>query len=411
MKSKTIIRPKINGSAADGQQTSDCPALSVIVPVYNSTAYLQQCLAALAQSEYSHFEVLVVDDGSTEMVEPVVAAYGFRYLRIDGPGGPARARNRGAAEVTGQYLVFVDADVCVHRDTLGYFAEGFNEDPELAAIVGSYDDTPAEPGFLSQYKNLFHHYIHQQSSGEITTFWSGCGAMRRELFLAFGGFDEQRYRRPAIEDIELGTWITAAGHRIILDRRIKGMHLKRWTLLNLLKTDIFDRGIPWTRLMLRAGAFVKTLNVTVTQRLSVALVYLTALTTLSAMCRPVAWIGVGALALIVTILNFDFYRYFAVRSGWWFALRVLPLHWLYFGYCGLSAIFGTLLHYLASDPGCSPFTTPAKACHGASRVWQPDAEGRCASNNDESDAPDNGEAISSLPRPVSLPGDRPPARW
>ena len=88
------------------------------------------------------------------------------------------------------------------------------------------------------------------------------------------GFDEQRYRRPAIEDIELGTWLSAAGHKIVLDGRIKGKHLKRWTLRNLLMTDIFDRGIPWTSLMLRAGSLANTLNVKPAQRLSVALAYL-----------------------------------------------------------------------------------------------------------------------------------------
>jgi glycosyltransferase involved in cell wall biosynthesis len=71
--------------------------LSVIVPVYNGTDDLQRCLAALAASHYSAFDVLVVDDGSTEPVEPVVHAYGFAYRRLDGPQGPAQARNLGAA--------------------------------------------------------------------------------------------------------------------------------------------------------------------------------------------------------------------------------------------------------------------------------------------------------------------------
>jgi glycosyltransferase involved in cell wall biosynthesis len=325
------------------------PALSVIVPVYNSRAELEQCLAALAKSEYDDFEVLVVDDGSTEPIEPLTRAYGFGYMRIDGPGGPARARNRGVEHARGRYLVFVDADVCVHSDTLTLFADVFARDPTVDAVVGSYDNAPACPGFISQYKNLFHHYIHQHNNGEIQTFWSGCGAMKRDLFRAFGGFDEERYRRPAIEDIELGTWISAAGHRIVLDGRIKAKHLKRWTLWNLLKTDIFDRGVPWTRLMLRAGSVVSTLNVTPVQRLSVALVYLTPLALLAALFWPMALIAAASLALTVTLLNWDFYRFYLKRQGAWFTLRVGPMHWLYFLYCGFSAVWGTLLHYLEGD--------------------------------------------------------------
>lgn len=322
------------------------PTLSVVVPVYNSLQTLEKCLQALAQSEYDDFEVLVVDDGSTEPIKSLVERHQFKYLRIEGPGGPARARNRGVTQIDGQYVVFVDADVCVHKDTLALFAGAFAADPKVEAVIGSYDEEPADPSFLSQYKNLFHHYVHHNSDGEVKTFWSGCGAMRRDLFLTFGGFDEERYRRPAIEDIELGTWISAAGHKIILDSRIQGKHLKRWTLKNLITTDIFDRGIPWTRLMLRAGALANTLNVKPTQRISVALVYLTLPLIMAALFWPAAWLGVAGLVLAVSALNFDFYRFFAARSGVWFALRVFPLHWLYFWYCGFCFVWGTLTHYI-----------------------------------------------------------------
>lgn len=333
-----------------GKLDSHNVMLSVIVPVYNSTEDLKECLAALAHSECDSFEVLVVDDGSTEPVEPLVRPHGFGYMRIEGPGGPARARNRGVAQVKSPVVVFVDADVIVHSDTLARFAESFANDPDLAAIVGTYDDAPAKPSFLSQYKNIFHHYVHQSCDGEISTFWSGCGAMRRDLFLAFGGFDEVRYRRPAIEDIELGTWISAAGHRIILDKRIRAKHLKRWTLKSLLKTDIFDRGIPWTRLMLRAGASANILNVKTEQRVSVALAYLTGLFVITALWQPLALAVAAASALAVTAINLDFYRYFMARKGLWFTLRVVPLHWLYFLYCGVCVVLGTLLHHFGSLP-------------------------------------------------------------
>jgi len=331
------------------ESTPASPTLSAVIPVYNSTEYLKRCLAALSASEYRDFDVLVVDDGSTEAVEPLVAQYGFRYMRIDGPGGPARARNRGVARVTGRYVVFIDADVCVHEDTLAGFAAGFAADPTLDAIVGSYDEAPAEPGFFSQYKNLFHHYVHQSCGGQISTFWSGCGAMRRDLFLDYGGFDEQRYRRPAIEDIELGTLMSADGHRIILAPQIKAKHLKRWTLRSILKTDIFDRGVPWIRLMLRTGVAADTLNARPAQRVSVGLVWLASLLLLVGFWWPRAWVGGGLLLLAVSALNFDFYRYFAARSGAWFALRVVPVHWLYFWYCGFCVMWGTLLHFLTSN--------------------------------------------------------------
>jgi glycosyltransferase involved in cell wall biosynthesis len=336
-----------------------------VVPVYNGIEELRRCLAALAASHYDNFEVLVVDDGSTEPVAPVVTGSGFTYLRLAGPGGPARARNHGAAHATGPYLVFIDADVCVHQDTLARFAERFTADPLLDAVVGSYDDAPAASNFLSQYKNLFHHYVHQAGEGESRTFWSGCGAIRREVFLAFGGFDAQRYRRPAIEDIELGTWVSAAGHRIILDSQIKATHLKRWTLWNLLTTDIFARGVPWMGLMLRARDLADTLNVKPTQRCSVALVYLLVLSLVAAVWWRWAWISVVLLTLMVTVLNYDFYRFFTARKGVWFTLRVVPLHWLYFGYCGFCVVWGMLLYFLMEESGSPPTSGQQKRMNTA----------------------------------------------
>jgi glycosyltransferase involved in cell wall biosynthesis len=328
-------------------ETLHSPKLSVIVPVYNSSAELRLCLAALSQSDCEDFEVWVVDDGSTEPVEAIVVQYGFRYLQFDGPNGPAYARNRGAEIAKGSHLVFVDADVCVHQDTLKRFAEIFAANPDVAAVLGSYDDAPAHTNFFSQYKNLFHHYVHQDSDGDINTFWSGCGAMQRELFLSFGGFDEARYRRPAIEDIELGTWVKEAGYKIILDSRIQVQHLKRWTFFSVIKSDVFDRGIPWIRLMWRSGASANTLNAVPSQQLSVVLVYVTILMLPLIFIWPFVWIIVVFVGACVMVLNRRFYGYFLQHRGVGFVLRVVPLHWLYFVYCGISAITGTLLYFIA----------------------------------------------------------------
>ena len=107
--------------------------------------------------------------------------------------GPAAARNRGAEQVAGDVIVFVDADVTVHPDALERIREAFAADPELAAVFGSYDDAPAAPQLVSQFRNLLHHHVHSSSPGPAETFWAGLGAVRREPFLAAGGFDSARF--------------------------------------------------------------------------------------------------------------------------------------------------------------------------------------------------------------------------
>ena len=161
----------------------------------------------------------------------------------------ARRRLATRQPPIGDVLFFFDSDVQVRPDTVARVERAFADDPALAALFGSYDDTPGDPGFLSQFKNLFHHYVHQHGAEEASTFWSGCGAVRRDVFLAVGGFPA-RYRLPSIEDIELGYLLKRRGHRLRLDKGLQVKHLKRWTCS---ASFIRHRGSrhPWTRLILR----------------------------------------------------------------------------------------------------------------------------------------------------------------
>ncbi len=145
---------------------------------------------------------------------------------------------------------------------------------DIDAVIGSYDDRPGHPSFISQYKNLFHHYVHQNSNVNANTFWAACGAVRREVFLEVGGFDE-RYVKPAIEDIELGSRLIQSDYKILLQKHIQVKHLKRWTFWGLFKADVFNRGVPWTQLMLRDKVFPNDLNLRSSQRFCVAWIYLT----------------------------------------------------------------------------------------------------------------------------------------
>jgi glycosyltransferase involved in cell wall biosynthesis len=248
------------------------PTVSVVIPAYNSAAQLQLCLEALALNTSAPLEVIVVDDGSTDSSREIAARFGVTSLTTGGRRGPAYARNLGARAAVGDVLFFLDSDVCADRDSLDIVRANFSTDPELDALIGSYDSDPSSPDFLSQYRNLMHAFVHQTGAELASTFWSGCGAIRRAVFLEHSGFDES-YGRPAIEDIELGYRLIRAKRKIVLDRTLQVKHLKRWTFWGLVKTDVLDRGIPWTELILRDGVMPNDLNVQLSQRISVALVF------------------------------------------------------------------------------------------------------------------------------------------
>ncbi len=284
-------------------------AVSVVIPAHDAAEHLDVCLAHLARSQVAPLEVIVVDDGSSDHTAAVARRHGATVLSTGIRRGPAHARNLGSAVARGEILFFIDSDVCVRPDTVARVADSFADDPALDALIGSYDDSPEAGDFLSQYKNLMHCFTHQTGRREASTFWSGCGAIRRELLLAHSGFAEG-YDRPAIEDIELGYRLVTARRKLVLDRDLLVKHLKRWTLWGLVKTDILDRGIPWTELILRDGHMPDDLNVQLSQRVSVALALL-----LVGMAAVAAVLWQGAfLTPLIALVFFLLCRFWADES-------------------------------------------------------------------------------------------------
>lgn len=326
--------------------------LSVIVPFHGDLAALARCRAAIAASPAAH-ELIVVSDAK----------------RL----GPAAARNRGAAMARGDVLVFIDADVVVSAGTLERLATILTERPELSAVFGTYDDDPGDRAFVSQYKNLAHAYVHRSSAGPADTFWAGLGAVRRDAFRDVGGFDE-RFGRPSVEDIDLGYRLDAAGHTVWLDPSLTGCHLKRWTLASMIASDIRDRGIPWTQLMLRHGARGRSLNVTNEYRFCVAMIWLAAGAALAAVRQPLfllaALLGVAAAGWTCRGLYAFLYR----RRGVWFASRAFLLHTLHHFYNGVSFAAGVGLYAvstLRTSAGFRPRRRFAPAPASAARAPSP----------------------------------------
>jgi GT2 family glycosyltransferase len=319
------------------------PSLSVIIPVHNGGTKFRRCLRSLAASATAPEEIIVVSDGSSDGSCHLAEQFGAQVIRTPSPLGPARARNLGARAAKGNILFFYDADVTIPQDALNRIVDTFQANPAIAAVFGSYDDAPYEKNFLSQYKNLFHHYVHQTAKAEASTFWSGCGAIRREVFLAMGGFGEE-YRRPTIEDIDLGYRLKKAGYRIRLLKGLQVKHLKRWDVFSLLKADFLYRALPWTYLILNEGRFINDLNIKLSDRISVTCTFVLLSTLLGALWIP--WLLVPALLciLIIFLINLDLYRFFWKKRGYSFAVRTIPWHWTYFFYSGLAFGFGFVKH-------------------------------------------------------------------
>jgi len=332
------------------------PLISVVVPAHDAELLLPYCLDAIASSDLprTEWELIVVDDASTDATAAIAGSAADRVISLSGePRGPAFARNRGFEAARGDIVAFVDADVCIHADVLSRFAARFRDDQELGAVLGSYDDQPSVLEFVSQYRNLLHHYVHQRNAGYVRSFWAGCGAVRRQPFVEAGMFDENRYGRPQIEDVELGYRMHDRGHRLLLDPSILGQHRKRWTLGGMVRSDFSHRGVPWTHLLLERGELFggQSLSVGTGDKLSAAMVGALAvcIVLLPAFRNVVALSATLACLGILLVLNRELISWYSRKRGPWFAIRAFAMHLIYHANNVASVAYGSLTHVIGSS--------------------------------------------------------------
>jgi GT2 family glycosyltransferase len=368
--------------------------VSVVIPVFNGGPELQDCLDAIMASSYPVHECILVDDASTDGETGRVAErHDATVIYLKEQLGPANARNIGVQKASGDLIFFVDADVVVHTNTLAVAARVLQNEPETAAVFGSYDNEPGHHSFISQYRNLFHHYVHQTSRSEASTFWTGCGVIRREIFVEMKGF-KKNYERPSIEDIELGSRLCHSGYRIRLEKNMLCKHLKHWKFWNLVKTDIFQRGVPWMVLLMRNRHVPTDLNLSNNSRIATALAGILPLVLLALLLtgRAAALFPTAAflltatacgvfsgkrggsfltiltlaisapllayllapdplavipmiLILLIVFTHLSFYRFLVKSRNSAFAFAAVPLQVIFFLSCAVAGVLGLLIYF------------------------------------------------------------------
>ena len=361
-------------TAADVPSGQD-PYLSVVVPARKSADALRHSLEALSRSDLprADWELIVVDDASTDETALVAAHFADTLVRLTGaPRGPAYARNRGFEHARGECVAFIDANACVHRDTLSRFAHVLRGEPDVSAVFGSYDTHPAAGGLVTQYRNLLLHYHHRQSAGPAETFWASCGAVRSAAFAEAGMFDEWHFPRRQVEDFELGYQLRQRGHRIVSRPDIQSTHLGRWTLTEMIAADLQDRTVPWMRVFHRqVEARARRGGRRRGRNLNAALAWLALGSVVgAALAGRAEWLLTAAACVLAVLFNDRRqYRYFARERGPSFALAVVPLQLLVHLTSGAAIALGWLLRELLGEPTPTP-TVEAYAEVGV-RMWPP----------------------------------------
>lgn len=216
---------------------------SIVIPTYNRKDLLRRCLAATTNQDYPDYEVIVVDDGSTDGTGGMAQREfpQVRYLRQETNRGPAATRNWGIREATGEIIAFTDDDCVPTRDWLSDHLR-YYDDLSVGAVGGS--QIPRNPNFYDKFEMA--HYADEYLGGlqriEKISSWEGLAtnnmSVRREIFQEVGFFDE-KFLTGA--DPEFARRVSQAGYILIRDPGIRVDHLKVDTLRFYFKMR-FSRG-------------------------------------------------------------------------------------------------------------------------------------------------------------------------
>jgi GT2 family glycosyltransferase len=203
------------------------PSVSVVVCTYNDAATLPACLDGLAEQTYPDYEVIVVNDGSTDQTGDIARRYDVRLIETENRG-LGRARNTGLASARGEIVAFVDGDARPDPEWLSFLVAHF-ERGEDAAVGGPNlpwpDASPAAQAAATAPGGPTHVLLSDEEAEHIP----GCNmAFRREVFEEIGGFDPQF--RTAGDDVDVCWRLREHGFRIGFSNAAVVWHHRRDTI-------------------------------------------------------------------------------------------------------------------------------------------------------------------------------------
>jgi glycosyltransferase involved in cell wall biosynthesis len=181
------------------------PAVSVIIPCYNHGQYIREAIASVEQCDSNLYEIIIVDDGSTDphtqRVMKELEQEGYHVINQQNQG-PHASRNTGIKAARGRYILPVDADDKVNPDYIPLGIEILDRRPEIAVVHGRPDlfgatsvRTPAETGVFDLHRMVLENYI------------GACAVIRKSALEQCGYYDTQ-WPYPGWEDWDL--WLTMA---------------------------------------------------------------------------------------------------------------------------------------------------------------------------------------------------------
>ena len=214
--------------------------LSVIIPNHNGSAFVETCLKALFSARHQPFEVIIVDDCSTDNSVEIINKFPCRLIRLEKQGGASKARNIGAKNSLGEALFFIDIDCVVQDDTILHAINAYDKNRDFV-IGGSYTPVAFDDIFFSTFQSIFINYSELRIL-EPDYIAAHAMVMGRDVFDKSNGFPEDFM--PIIEDVEFSHRLRRSGQRLIMDSAIVVRHIFNYDLRKSLR-NAFRKSKYW----------------------------------------------------------------------------------------------------------------------------------------------------------------------
>jgi glycosyltransferase involved in cell wall biosynthesis len=224
--------------------------ISIIIPNRNGEATIGRCLQAAFASQYPHFEVIVVDDCSTDNSVEVIRRFPCKFIRLDRHSGASRARNVGAAHSGGDILFFTDADCLLSKNALAIAEKTLAAEGTDVILGGTYTRIPYDNDFFSSFQSVFINYSESKRTENPDYVATHAMIIHAQVFKKTGGFAE--HFLPILEDVELSHRLRKGGYRLIINPQIQIQHIFDYSLSRSLRNAII-KSMYWSIYSMRNG--------------------------------------------------------------------------------------------------------------------------------------------------------------
>lgn len=207
--------------------------VSVYIPSHNGERYIAKTIESILKQTYPVEEVIIVDDGSTDKTDEIVSKYPVRLIRHQRNKGIAATRNTAVREIRADFIASLDADCLAGPTWLQECMKNFIK-ADIAAVGGRLIENDEDTVYKWRAIHLKHHWGTKRKINPI--FLSGSNiTIRKDVFDKVGRYNEKKFKKN-YEDVDLSLRLKRKGFTLIYEPNATAMHLKKDTLVSILKT-------------------------------------------------------------------------------------------------------------------------------------------------------------------------------